>query len=90
MTKAKAVATPVKLMTAPYDVTEHLLTPEDMAAYLDAWFKEAPNDAAGIGRAVGDIACAKGMTQVAKKVGMRSTDRIHADTITHVSDPGDR
>jgi len=36
-----------------------------MAAYLDAWFEEAPDDATGIARALGDIARAKGMTQAA-------------------------
>jgi probable addiction module antidote protein len=56
--------------TTPYDVAEHLRTPEEMAAYLDAWFEEAPEDAAGIARALGDIARAKGMTQVAKDAGL--------------------
>ena len=48
--------------TTPYDVTEHLRTPEEMAAYLDAWLEEAPDDAAGVARALGDIARAKDMT----------------------------
>ena len=56
--------------TSPYDVTEHLRTPEEMAAYLDAWLEEAPDDAAGIARALGNIARAKGMTQVAKDAGL--------------------
>ena len=56
--------------TTPYDVSEHLRTPEDMAAYLDAWLDEAPDDAAGIARALGDIARAKGMSQVAKDAGL--------------------
>jgi probable addiction module antidote protein len=56
--------------TTAYDVAEHLRTPEDMAAYLDAWFDEAPDDATGIARALGDIARAKGMTQVAKDTGL--------------------
>jgi probable addiction module antidote protein len=41
-----------------------------MAAYLDAWLEEAPEDIAGIARALGDIARAKGMTQVAKEAGL--------------------
>ena len=53
-----------------YDVAEHLRTPQEMAAYLDAWLEEAPEDAAGIARALGDIARAKGMTQVAKDAGL--------------------
>ncbi|HEX4952077.1 MAG TPA: addiction module antidote protein [Thermoanaerobaculia bacterium] len=56
--------------TTPYDVAEHLRTPDEMAAYLDAWLEEAPDDAAGITRALGDIARAKGMTQVAKDAGL--------------------
>jgi len=59
-----------KTRTTPYDVAEHLRTPEEMAAYLDAWLEEAPDDAAGIARALGDIARAKGMTQVAKDAGL--------------------
>jgi ABC-type amino acid transport substrate-binding protein len=42
--------------TVAYDVAEQLRTPEEMAAYLDAWLEEAPDDAAGIARALGDIA----------------------------------
>lgn len=56
--------------TTPYDVAEHLRTPEEMAAYLDAWLDEAPDDAAGIAEALGNIARAKGMTQVAKDAGL--------------------
>jgi hypothetical protein len=40
-----------KTTTTPYDVAEHLRTSERMAAYLDAWFDEAPDDAGGIARA---------------------------------------
>ena len=59
-----------KTKTTPYDVAEHLRTPKEMAAYLDAWLEEAPDDAAGIARALGDIARAKGMSQVAKDAGL--------------------
>ena len=55
--------------TTVYDVSEHLRTPQEMAAYLDAWLGEAPDDAPGIARALGDIARAKGMSQVAKDAG---------------------
>jgi probable addiction module antidote protein len=60
----------VKTKTTAYDVAEHLRSPEEMAAYLDAWLDEAPDDAAGIAGALGDIARAKGMTQVAKDTGL--------------------
>lgn len=66
----RAAAKVSKVRTAPYDVAEHLRTPEEMAAYLDAWLEEAPEDAAGIAKALGDIARAKGMSQVAKDAGL--------------------
>ena len=69
MTKVVAKKSP-KTQTSVYDVSEHLRTPEEMAAYLDAWLDEAPDDAAGIARALGDIARAKGMSQVAKDSGL--------------------
>src|SRR5947199_9756982 len=59
-----------KTKTVAYDVAEQLRTPEEMAAYLDAWFAEAPDDAAGIARSLGDIARARGMTQVARDAGL--------------------
>lgn len=59
-----------KAKTSSYDVAEHLRTPEEMAAYLDAWLDEAPDDVSGIARALGDIARAKGMSQVAKEAGL--------------------
>jgi len=59
-----------KTKTVPYDVAEQLRTPEEMAAYLDAWLAEAPDDVAGIARALGDIARAKGMSQVARDAGL--------------------
>jgi len=59
-----------KTKTVPYDVAEQLRTPEEMAAYLDAWLTEAPDDASGIARALGDIARAKGMTRVARDAGL--------------------
>ncbi len=59
-----------KTKTVQYDVAAQLRTPEEMAAYLDAWLDEFPDDAAGIARALGDIARAKGMAQVARDAGL--------------------
>jgi probable addiction module antidote protein len=59
-----------KVKTSAYDVAEHLRTPEEMAAYLDAWLEDASDDVSGIARALGDIARAKGMSQVAKEAGL--------------------
>lgn len=61
---------PAKTKTLAYDIAEQLRTPAEMAAYLDAWLTEAPDDAAGIARALGDIARAKGMSQVARDAGL--------------------
>jgi len=61
---------PAKTKTVPYDVAEQLRTPAEMAAYLDAWLTEAPDDAAGIARALGDIARARCMSQVARDAGL--------------------
>ncbi|MBU1222707.1 MAG: putative addiction module antidote protein [Gammaproteobacteria bacterium] len=69
MPKASTKPT-TRTKTIPYDVAEQLRTPEEMAAYLDAWLEEAPDDAAGIARALGDIARAKGMSQVARDAGL--------------------
>ena len=59
-----------KILTTRYDVAEHLRTPEEMAAYLEACFEEANGDAAFISKALGDIARAKRMAQVARDAGL--------------------
>ncbi len=59
-----------KTITTRYDVVEHLRTPEETAAYLDACLDEAGGDAAFIAKALGDIARAKGMSQVARDAGL--------------------
>jgi probable addiction module antidote protein len=59
-----------KTRTAPFDVANHLRTPEDCAAYLDAWLEDAPDDAAGIARALGDIARSQGMSEIARSTGL--------------------
>jgi probable addiction module antidote protein len=57
-----------KTVTTPWDPADHLRTDEDMAAYLDAALEEGdPNLVAA---APGDIARAKGMTQVAREAGL--------------------
>ncbi|MBL6955744.1 MAG: putative addiction module antidote protein [Chlorobium phaeobacteroides] len=59
-----------KTITTRYDVAEHLRTPEEMGAYLEACLEEANGDAAFIAKALGDIARAKGMSQVARDAGL--------------------
>lgn len=59
-----------KTVTTRYDVADHLRTPREMAAYLEACLEEADGDAAFIAKALGDIARAKGMSQVARDTGL--------------------
>lgn len=59
-----------KTKTTKYDVAEHLRTPEEMAAYLEASFEEADGDATFIAKALGDIVRAKGMTEIARDTGL--------------------
>src|SRR3989304_3271588 len=57
-----------KTKTRPWDVVEHLETAADMAAYLEAALEEdAP---ALIAATMGDIARAKGITQIARETGL--------------------
>jgi probable addiction module antidote protein len=57
-------------MVGVYRVKTVERTPEEMAAYLEAWLEEANDDAAFIAKALGDIARAKGMSQVARDAGL--------------------
>lgn len=59
-----------KTKTTRYDVAEYLTTPEEMAAYLEACLEEADGDAAFVAKAIGNIARAKGMSQVARDAGV--------------------
>ena len=59
-----------KTVTSRYDVADHLRTPKEMAAYLEACLEEAGADAAFIAKALGDIARAKGMAQVVRDAGL--------------------
>ncbi len=58
----------MNITTQPWDASEHLETPEQMAAYLEAALEDG--DAQLIAAVLGDIAKAKGMTQVAKDSGL--------------------
>ena len=59
-----------KIKTTKYDVAEYLNTPEEMAAYLEACIEEANGDAAFVAKALGNIARAKGMTEIARETGL--------------------
>jgi probable addiction module antidote protein len=53
-----------------WDSAEYLKTDEDMALYLETCLEEAGDDAAFIAKALGNIARAKGMTQLARETGL--------------------
>lgn len=53
-----------------YDVADHLRTPEEMAAYLEACIAESDGDASFVAKALGDIARAKGMSRIAEETGL--------------------
>lgn len=57
-----------KVKTTPWDAAEHLKTDEDMAAYLEAAIEDG--DPVVISAAIGDIARAKGMSQIASETGL--------------------
>lgn len=53
-----------------YDVTDHLKTEEDIVAFLEACFEEAGDDATFIAAALGEIARARGMAEIATATGL--------------------
>ncbi|GAB4287604.1 MAG: putative addiction module antidote protein [Coriobacteriia bacterium] len=54
--------------TKAFDAASYLKTEEDIVAYLEAAFED--DDPAVVAAALGDIARAKGMTQVAREAGL--------------------
>lgn len=59
-----------KTATTRFDSAGHLGTPEEAAAYLEASLEESGGDAAFVARALGTIARARGMGQVASDAGL--------------------
>jgi len=58
----------VKTKTLSWDAAEHLNSDEDMAAYLEAALEEG--EPSLVAAALGDIARARGMTQLARETGL--------------------
>lgn len=56
------------LETTKFDVQEHLRTPKQRAAYLEAAFEDG--DPTLIANALGDVARAMGMADVARETGV--------------------
>lgn len=57
-----------KTKTLPWDAAEYLNTEQEMAAYLEAALEEG--EPALVAAALGDIARARGMTQLARETGL--------------------
>ncbi len=57
-----------KTITQAWDAAEHLKSEDDMALYLQAALEEG--DPALVAAALGDIARAKGMSQIARETGL--------------------
>jgi probable addiction module antidote protein len=57
-----------KIKTIPWDSAAYLKTDADIAAYLEAVFEDG--DPALVAAALGDVARAKGMAQIARAAGL--------------------
>lgn len=82
-----------KIKTRPFDPAEYLTDDDAIAEYLAAILEE--NDAGLLAAALGDIARARGMTQIAKDAGMgrealykalRPDSQPRFDTVQRVCD----
>lgn len=56
--------------TSRFDAAEHLKTPEDIAAFVQAVIEEDGDDAAFVAKALGVAARAKGMSELARETGL--------------------
>ncbi|MEJ8567290.1 addiction module antidote protein [Elongatibacter sediminis] len=56
--------------TRDYDVARHLRNEEEMAAYLEACLAECEGDPSLVAKALGDIARARGMSDIARETGL--------------------
>ncbi|MDP1716904.1 MAG: putative addiction module antidote protein [Burkholderiales bacterium] len=59
-----------KIKLRKWDSAEYLNSDEDIALYLDACLEEAGDDPAFIAKALGNIARARGMSQLARETGL--------------------
>jgi len=53
-----------------YDTADYLKTEEDIAAYMDAVMEDGGDDPAYVARALGVVARARNLSQLARDVGM--------------------
>lgn len=60
----------MSLKLKKWDSAEYLRTKEDIALYFDACLEEAGDDVAFIAKALGNMARAHGMTELANQTGL--------------------
>jgi probable addiction module antidote protein len=60
----------VRLKTTPWDSAEYLETEREIAAYLDACVEEAGDDPTFLAHALGIVARARNMSQLARDTGL--------------------
>lgn len=53
-----------------WDSTKYLQTDEDIAIYLQTCLEDAGDDPAFLAKALGNVARARGMTEIARKTGL--------------------
>lgn len=61
-----------------FDAAEHLKTPEDIAAYLDAALEEAGEDPGYFAHALGVVARAQNMSQLSRDTGISRQGLVKA------------
>ena len=59
-----------KIKTRAWDTTEYLRDEEDIRLYIEAALEEAPDDATFMAVVLGDVARARGMTELARETGI--------------------
>lgn len=58
------------IKTTKWDAADYLDTPRDIARYIEACIQDDPGDGCLLRVALGDVARAKGMTQIASDCGV--------------------
>lgn len=66
----KSTRSAAKETFSRWDAADHLKTKAQIAAYLEACMEEGGDDSALLAAALGDIARARGMAQLAKATGL--------------------
>ncbi len=70
MQKPGKTKTAAKVTFKRYDTADYLETEEDIAAYLEAVMEEGGDDPAYVAAALGDVARARNMSQLARDSGL--------------------